>query len=800
MPNVFPSCHGPLALFALAAFFALPAPARAQTAQAPAASSQSQIQAQSSDSLERLGENHIKRIGHVEITLANGTSIYADNAELFEDQDRVIFTGNVVFSQGENRIASDRADFNTKTNLGTFYNAAGIATVKPPKVQARPGALAPPPATTQDTDVYFFGDTVEKVGPKKYRITNGGFTSCVQPTPRWELHAGKVILNVGHYTVLKNAILNVKGVPMLYVPIMAYPTKKEDRATGFLIPTYGSSTLYGQQLHNAFFWAINRSQDATIEHEWFSKVGQGVAGQYRYNLGAGSNGNLTSHYLSQSDATQGADATAGTSRSYDFAGSLLQTLPLGLRAQANVQYFSSLLTHQTFNTNIYDSSSNQRVIGANIIGAWAGYSLNATLDHSEYFYGVNNFALSGSAPRVDLTRNERPLFGSPVYFSVGGEYVNLLRQTTSPAGGDPNDPNSPVNQTNTGLTRYDVNPQIRYPFKKWQWFTVNSTISWRDTYYTRSQDPGLRDPVSGQQVELDEGLNRRFFTVQAQVTGPVFNRIWDTPDNGYAEKFKHSIEPTLSVQRTSSIDNYNRIVQLDTTDYTVGGTTNFTYGVTNRFFAKRQDVPGRPATSREIFDVELSQSYYTNPQAAQYDTSYTSSFTAGTVASNFSPIALSIRAVPNSALNASFRAEFDSRYHNLRTVSATGSYAVTGLLQSSLTWSKAASPPDSRNPGIFQPVDESLSGTLTLHTRDNRYGGVYAPNYDFLRHSMLMQRISGYYNTQCCGLAFEYDNTNYGLISRFVGVTSDRRFFLSFTLAGLGNFSPFNGAMSGVPR
>jgi hypothetical protein len=77
---------------------------------------------------------------------------------------------------------------------------------------------------------------------------------------------------------------------------------------------------------------------------------------------------------------------------------------------------------------------------------------------------------------------------------------------------------------------------------------------------------------------------------------------------------------------------------------------------------------------------------------------------------------------------------------------------------------------------------------------------VYAPNYDFLRHSMLMQRISGYYNTQCCGLAFEYDNTNYGLISRFVGVTSDRRFFLSFTLAGLGNFSPFNGAMSGVPR
>jgi len=33
-----------------------------------------------------------------------------------------------------------------------------------------------------------------------------------------------------------------------------------------------------------------------------------------------------------------------------------------------------------------------------------------------------------------------------------------------------------------------------------------------------------------------------------------------------------------------------------------------------------------------------------------------------------------------------------------------------------------------------------------------------------------------------------------------IGIPADHRFFLSFTLAGLGNFSPFNGAMSGVPR
>ena len=139
---------------------------------------------------------------------------------------------------------------------------------------------------------YFFGETIEKVGPRKYKITKGGFSTCVQPTPRWDLHAGTVILNVEHYTIMKNAILAVKGVPMFYIPVLYYPTKKEDRATGFLIPTYGQSTLRGHSIHDAFFWAMNRSQDATILHDWFSKTGQGIGSEYRYNFGPVADGNI----------------------------------------------------------------------------------------------------------------------------------------------------------------------------------------------------------------------------------------------------------------------------------------------------------------------------------------------------------------------------------------------------------------------------------------------------------------------------------------------------------------------------
>ena len=500
--------------------------------------------------------------------------------------------GNVVFAEGNSRISAERADFNTETRMGTFFTAWGVAPVQPPRQASRPGAFVPP-VSTQDTYVYFFGDTIEKVGPKKYKITKGGFTTCVQPTPRWDLYADTVVLNIDHYTVLRDTVLKVKGVPMFYLPVLYYPTKREGRATGLLIPTYGSSSLRGQSIHNAFFWAIDRSQDATLMHDWFSKTGQGMGGEYRYNFGNGSDGNFRSYLLDQHEASyvqpDGTSVPLAASRSYEIRGGANQLLPGNVRARASIDYFSSISTSQTFNTNIYDISRNQRAFGGNVVGAWGTYSLNGTLDHREYFYDLNTSVLSGSWPRVSLSRNERPLWGSNVYFTLGSEYAHFLHDSRT-AG----------TEQDSSLSRFDLAPQVRFPFKKWQWFTVNTTASWRDTYYTRSQ-------VADTNTVVDEGVNRRFVTLQSQILGPVFNRIWDTPENGYAEKFKHSVEPFLTVQRTSSVDNFKQIVVSDGIDSYVGG-TQYTYGVNNRFYAKRHpENPGQTAQSREIVDVELTQ-------------------------------------------------------------------------------------------------------------------------------------------------------------------------------------------------
>ena len=297
-------------------------------------------------------------------------------------------------------------------------------------------------------------------------------------------------------------------------------------------------------------------------------------------------------------------------------------------------------------------------------------------------------------------------------------------------------------------------------------------------------------------------MNRRFFTAQAQITGPVFNRIWDTPDNGYAEKFKHSIEPTVSIQRTSSIDNFNGIVKLDGVDYVVGG-------IDQRHLRGHQPVfreaAGRARAARHVTRdlrrrtlAELLHQYRGVTGGHQLCVE----FHRRRPPSNFSPIALSIRAVPNNALNASFRAEFDSRYHNLRTVSATGSYAVTSVLQTNLTWSKAASVQDPTTPGIFKSIDQSISAKPdAAHQGQSLRRRLLASNYDIFRHSMLHAADLRLLQHAVLRPGVRVsDTTTTAPSAAWSASPSDRRFFLSFTLAGLGNFSPFNGAMSGVPR
>jgi LPS-assembly protein len=706
----------------------------------------------------------------------NDTRVYADELEWFRDEDRAVLTGNVVYRQGRSQISADRAELNTRTRLGKFFHAAGTSVAQPQRRSApAPGMFIAPEMVGQQTDVYFFGDVVEKLAPKKYRITNGGFTTCVQPTPRWELHAGSMTLNVDDHALLWNSVFNVKNVPLLYLPVVYYPTSEDNRSTGFLLPTYENSNVNGRAIKNAFFWAIGRSHDATFFYDWFSKLGAGGGAEYRYNVGSGV-GNITSYLLDQNPLTQLDGTTSPAQRTYKVYGSANQRLPGRFQARADVNYFSNVATHQAFMTNVNDFSQSRRSYGVNVAGSRGHYSLNGTFQRSEWFSTLASSNVTGSTPLISLTQSDRPLFGaiSPLYFSFGSEFAHLDRETLA-ENAAPDD---------RSLSRFDVSPRIRYPFKRWQWLTVNSSLLFRDTYYTRSQDP-----LTG--VVLEDDLNRSYVTVDANVTGPVFNRVWDTPANGYAEKFKHTVEPFMTVQRTTSIDNFNQVVQgVDAT--VIGGVTSVAYGVNNRLYAKRKF--GTTSQAQQIASLGITQTYYTNPVASSFDPNYGSSF-SGTNASNFSAIKMDLNVSPTTAFTSTLRAEIDPTYREFRTL-GVGARHVWAYGTNDVSWNQRFFVANVSGFDDPNAVSRALSATSNVHTSDYRYGGTYTFVFDAAHSTIVQQSVQAFYNAQCCGVSMQYSRaSNAGAY-----VNSNNKFLFSVTLAGLGSFSPLDGGLGAIPR
>ena len=74
------------------------------------------------------------------------------------------------------------------------------------------------------------GEQIERTGARSYRLTRGAFTSCVQPTPRWEVVSSSININLDEHLLLRNAVIEVKGVPVLYLPWMYYPIQEDGRA------------------------------------------------------------------------------------------------------------------------------------------------------------------------------------------------------------------------------------------------------------------------------------------------------------------------------------------------------------------------------------------------------------------------------------------------------------------------------------------------------------------------------------------------------------------------------------------
>jgi LPS-assembly protein len=725
---------------------------------------------------ERLAGNRYLLRENVEMTQGD-MKFYADFVEYFGDTNRLVATGNVLVIETDHQIAADKADFNAKTRLGTFYNARGFATLGGDPAAAKKNRNAPP-----EPDVQFYGETLEKVSEDTYIITDGGFTSCVQANPRWEMTSGSLRLRVDHYALLRNMFLKVKGVPALYLPVMYYPLSKDNRNTGFLMPSYGSSTYKGQTISNAFFWAINRSQDATILHDWFSKTGQAVAGEYRY-VSLGGQGNLRSSFLNEHPitflSTDGDEIEQPGRQSFSFFGNMSQQLGRSWYAQARADYSSDLTVDQLYSTDIERLSRRTRSYGGSVSGTALGLRVTGTFDRNEYFAEDGSSSVRGSSPRLAIVRPDRLLGRLPVYFSLNSEYVRIESKV--------HPKEDPVRDD--GLHRLDVVPAFRFPFNKLPFLAVNTTVQFRNTFWTESigvdQFPELP-------TRLNTPITRRFVELSADANGPTLVRIWDAPKSSYAQRFRHSIEPFWQVLYRTAIDNFNAIPKIESTDQIVGSATSYTYGLNTRFYAKRT-VDGPRAIPREVISATIRQTYNTNALSVLSDAQERSRNIEPV--SHYTPVQVVVRTSPFDGINGTFRTNFDGRYSRFRNFSADAGWEHERISLLS-GWSNLRFNPDRLGRNTARQ-NHFFNSSTSLRFEQNKYGLTHSLNWDIKTQALLQHRIAAYYNAQCCGFTAEYQFIDLSRLST-AAVQQDSRFHFSVTLGGIGNVSNIFGALGGT--
>ncbi|MBN8606645.1 MAG: LPS-assembly protein LptD [Caulobacterales bacterium] len=130
-------------------------------------------------------------------------------------------------------------------------------------------------------------------GEGESELQNVIYTSCPiceagDRPPTWSLRARRAVQDRESRTIsYQGAVLEVVGVPVLYLPFIAHPDPSVGRASGFLPPDIGRNRRLGTFYEQPYYWAISPSQDLTASLRLHGNVNPLIGLDYRKRFWSG---------------------------------------------------------------------------------------------------------------------------------------------------------------------------------------------------------------------------------------------------------------------------------------------------------------------------------------------------------------------------------------------------------------------------------------------------------------------------------------------------------------------------------
>jgi LPS-assembly protein len=519
---------------------------------------------------QEITEERIVASGNIEISWKE-YRIYADYMEYNPKTREITARGRVTMSSNETVLSGEKLQFNLKDRTGVMYEVYGQ---NPPTVRYRTNQL-----NQVDNDTLTF---------KKIE-----FTSCSQCVPRWKITCTKGKIKKEKYIEMSNAVLKFKKIPVFYIPYIRYPLEKDGRATGFLFPNIGTSNWRGFFVQNAFFWAIRSNLDLTLYMDYYARAGIGMAQELRY-LFKNMAGNAKFYFFKYKK--DNILETTNTSDYYLKATHNQRVNLLNSRIIVDIDRQSNANFLRLFSNDFYSVLSRRSISSISLNSSLGNmnFSINAA-QHDTYYTTEDKSWTLRYLPRITYNWNQQKIWKIPGYFSLGLSYSRVTREGKSIEEGET------IYFTDITTKRLNIEPSYSVNLLQAPWLGARLVLSSKHSLYPRSLDPATNQ-------EIDKGLHLQYQTIQLNLSGPTFFKIFESQKS----KLKHLVIPGITVRYVTKIDPEDRarLIPVDNFDYPSYSYVGFS--LTTRLLKKGK----KDQSAREIFSYIISQDYYFDPEAA----------------------------------------------------------------------------------------------------------------------------------------------------------------------------------------
>ena len=205
--------------------------------------------------------------------------VEADEASLYQAESRGELNGNVRLRDNGALIVGDHADVQLDTGAAKVDNAEYVLH----KSRIRGSALY-----------------AKRAEDAIIRLKDGTYTTCEPNSNAWQLKGNNITLNPATgFGTATNVTLRVKDIPIFYTPYIYFPID-DRRQSGFLPPSFSSSTDTGFTLVTPYYFNLAPNYDATLYPRYMTKRGLLMEGEFRY-LTESSEGQFGAAYLNDDD-------------------------------------------------------------------------------------------------------------------------------------------------------------------------------------------------------------------------------------------------------------------------------------------------------------------------------------------------------------------------------------------------------------------------------------------------------------------------------------------------------------------